>query len=157
MNAVTEQAKYEVEICTAAKRDMSDAGFTYESLASALDENLHTVWNWFNGRTLFPAKALPALAILGIRAPLYKIASLCQHNLTPTSKFLRKHHPIRPLRAHALDLVGDLHRVTAEVNEALADDSRIDAREEAQIAEAGNKLIEQVALLLHRVSELRAK
>lgn len=157
MNAVTPQAIYEVEICTAAKRGMADAGFTYETLATALGENLHTVWNWFNGRTLFPAKALPALAILGIKAPLCKAASLCQHNATPTSKFLRTKHPVKPIRAHALDLVGDLHRVTAEVNAALADDSRIDAHEEAQIAEAGNKLIEQVTLLMHRVAESRAK
>ncbi len=153
MNGATQQANYDAEFCSVAKRGMAAAGLTYEALGEAIGENPHTVWNWFNGRTLFPAKALPALAIIGISEPLQKAASLCQCDLTPASRFLRKKHPVKPLRAHALDLVSDLARVTDEVNQALADNNRVDARENTRVVQAGTKLIEQTLLLIHRFSE----
>jgi len=146
------QATYDSEICAAARRSMTRAGWTYDRLAAALGRPMLTVWNWLNGRVNPPAGMVPAMARLGLDGALKKSAELAERGLIPTGAFLRKAHSDKPVRAHVLLMAQEFGVVAAEVESSLRDGD-IDGQESIKIDDAMSALEKQIWALRARIKK----
>jgi transcriptional regulator with XRE-family HTH domain len=142
--ALFPQAKYNDEICTAIKSAMAKRGWTYEKLATVLGKNLHTVWNWLNGRAPLPAEVLPVFARLEINEPLRIIAKACNHEFKPSPGYLRNYHPPTKLIE---DFQLDCYRALAQFHKTIDDgkkDGRFSRAEQESIKDTADKAIIEI-------------
>ncbi len=146
--AAVPQAKYEAAFCTAIKREMVRRGWTYKTLADALGENLHTVWNWLNGRAPLPAKKLPVLVQMEIMGPLRIIAEACAHEFKPTPGFLRAAHPsTKSIQDFQLDCYRAMAEFNKTVDEGRKDHRFVKAEKESVKAAADKTILEIMELV----------